>query len=52
MKTTVPIVTGTPGAITPATPQVKQTKQANTKELPSTGESTRHFGPMGVAMTA
>ena len=52
MKTTVPIVTGTPGAITPATPQVKQTKQANTKELPSTGESTSALGLMGVAMTA
>lgn len=52
MKTTVPIVTGTPGAITPATPQVKQTKQANTKELPSTGESTSALGLMGVAMMA
>lgn len=33
-----------------ATPQVKQTKQANTKELPSTGESASAFGLMGVAM--
>lgn len=35
-----------------ATPQVKQTKQANTKELPSTGESTSALGLMGVAMMA
>ena len=33
-----------------ATPQVKQTKQANTKELPSTGESASAFGLMGIAM--
>ena len=52
MKTTVPIVTGTPGAITPATPQVNPTKQANTKELPSTGESASALGLMGVAMMA
>ena len=50
MKTTVPIVTGTPGAITPATPQVNPTKQANTKELPSTGESASALGLMGLAM--
>lgn len=42
MKTTAPT----------ATPQVKQTKQANTKELPSTGESASAFGLMGVAMMA
>lgn len=52
MKTTVPIVTGTPGVITPATPQVNPTKQANTKELPSTGESASALGLMGVAMMA
>ena len=52
MKTTVPIVTGTPGAITPATPQVNPTKQANTKELPSTGETTSVLGLMGLAMAA
>lgn len=52
MKTTIPTVTVTPGAITPATPQVKQTKQANTKELPSTGETTSALGLMGLAMAA
>ena len=52
IKTTTPTATVTPGAITPATPQVKQTKQANTKELPSTGESTSALGLMGVAMMA
>lgn len=52
IKTTIPTVTVTPGAITPATPQVKQTKQANTKELPSTGESASALGLMGVAMMA
>ena len=50
IKTTTPTVT--PGAITPATPQVNQTKQANTKELPSTGESASALGLMGVAMMA
>lgn len=51
MKTTAPTATTTvtPGAITPATPQVKQ---ANTKELPSTGESSSALGLMGVAMAA
>lgn len=44
IKTTAPTAT--------ATPQVKQTKQANTKELPSTGESTSALGLMGVAMMA
>ena len=44
IKTTAPTAT--------ATPQVKQTKQANTKELPSTGESASAFGLMGVAMMA
>lgn len=52
IKTTTPTATVTPGAITPATPQVKQTKQANTKELPSTGESASALGLMGVAMMA
>lgn len=49
MKTTAPTATTTvtPGAITPVAPQ---TKQANTKELPSTGESTSALGLMGVAM--
>ena len=51
MKTTAPTATTTvtPGAITPVAPQ---TKQANTKELPSTGESTSALGLMGVAMMA
>ena len=51
MKTTAPTATTTvtPGAITPVAPQ---TKQANTKELPSTGESTSALGLMGVAMAA
>lgn len=51
MKTTAPTATTTvtPGAITPVAPQ---TKQANTKELPSTGESASAFGLMGVAMMA
>lgn len=51
MKTTAPTATTTvtPGAITPVAPQVKQ---ANTKELPSTGESASALGLMGVAMAA
>lgn len=49
IKTTAPTTTVTPGAITPVAPQVKQ---ANTKELPSTGESTSALGLMGVAMAA
>ena len=49
MKTTNPTATVTPGAITPAVPQ---TKQANTKELPSTGESASALGLMGLAMAA
>lgn len=51
MKTTAPTATTkvTPGAITPVAPQ---TKQANTKELPSTGESTSALRLMGVAMAA
>ena len=49
IKTTNPTATVTPGAITPVAPQ---TKQANTKELPSTGESTSALGLMGVAMAA
>ena len=48
-KTTTPTTTVTPGAITPVAPQVNQ---ANTKELPSTGESTSALGIMGVAMMA
>ena len=48
-KITTPTTTVTPGAITPATPQ---DKQANTKELPSTGESTSALGIMGVVMMA
>ena len=48
-KTTTPTTTVTPGAITPVAPQVKQ---ANTKELPSTGESTSALGIMGVVMMA
>lgn len=47
IKTTTPTATVTYGAITPVTPQVKQ---ANTKELPSTGESASALGLMGVAM--
>ena len=49
IKTTTPTTTVTPGAITPVAPQVKQ---ANTKELPSTGESTSALGLMSVAMAA
>jgi len=53
MKTTAPTATKTttvtPGAITPVAPQIKQ---ANTKELPSTGESASALGLMGVAMAA
>lgn len=51
MKTTAPTATTkvTPGAITPVAPQ---TEQANTKELPSTGESTSALRLMGVAMAA
>lgn len=48
-KITTPTTTVTPGAITPAT---LQDKQANTKELPSTGESTSALGIMGVVMMA
>ena len=48
-KITTPTTTVTPDAITPATPQ---DKQANTKELPSTGESTSALGIMGVVMMA
>ena len=49
MKTIVPIVTGTPGANTPV---AAQEEQANTKELPSTGETTSVLGLMGLAMAA
>ena len=49
MKTIVPIVTGTPGVNTPV---VAQEEQANTKELPSTGETTNVLGLMGLAMAA
>lgn len=49
MKTIVPIVTGTPGANTPV---ATQEEQANTKELPSTGETTSALGLMGLAMAA
>ena len=47
--TAIKTTTVTPGAITPVAPQVKQ---ANTKELPSTGETTSALGLMGVAMAA
>jgi len=49
MKTIVPIVTGTPGAKTPV---AAQEEQANTKELPSTGETTSALGLMGLVMAA
>ena len=49
MKTIIPIVTGTLGAKTPV---AAQEEQANTKELPSTGETTSALGLMGVAMAA
>ncbi|VYU10494.1 Chromosome partition protein Smc [Streptococcus parasanguinis] len=49
MKTIVPIVTETPGANTPV---AAQEEQANTKELPSTGETTSALGLMGLAMAA
>jgi len=49
IKTTTPTATVTHGAITPVAPQVKQ---ANTKELASTGESASALGLMGVAMAA
>ena len=49
IKATAPTTTVTPGSITPVAPQVKQ---ANTKELPSTGESASALGLMGVAVAA
>ena len=47
MKTTTPTPTATTGANAPVEFQVKQ---ANTKELPSTGETTSALGLIGVAM--
>lgn len=47
MKTTTPTPTATTGANSPVEFQVKQ---ANTKELPSTGETTSALGLIGVAM--
>lgn len=49
IKASAPTTTVTPGSITPVAPQVKQ---ANTKKLPSTGESASALGLMGVAMAA
>ena len=47
MKATTPTPTATTGANAPVEFQVKQ---ANTKELPSTGETTSALGLIGVAM--
>lgn len=47
MKTTTPTPTATTGSNAPVEFQVKQ---ANTKELPSTGETTSALGLIGVAM--
>lgn len=47
MKTTTPTPTATTGANAPVEFQVKK---ANTKELPSTGETTSALGLIGVAM--
>lgn len=47
MKTTTPTPTATTGANAPVE---FQAKQANTKELPSTGETTSALGLIGVAM--
>lgn len=47
MKTTTPTPTATTGANAPVEFQVKQ---ANAKELPSTGETTSALGLIGVAM--